>query len=446
MKEAFLESDSIVVIDTEGKIMFHNEYTNIYSKYKSENILGKHIFEVYDWLSQNPVNGMTVLRTGEPVLNQLQVINPNTKDAVQCIFNSFPLKNSKGLIGAINVSSIINTSNNDKAVSYNRKNFLTSKYEFNNIITNNIHMKKLIEKLKNASKSDSSIFIYGETGTGKELFAHSIHNFSNRSKFPFISQNCAAIPETLMESIIFGTSKGSFTGAQEKKGIFELANKGTLFLDEINSMPLNLQSKLLRVLEDGKIRRLGDNKEIDVDVRIIASTNESLEKLIQNNSFRTDLYFRLNVVSASILPLRERKDDISLLCNYFIDYFSDTFDQSISKIDNNALVKLIEYSWPGNIRELKNCIESAHVNVTDGIIRLNDLPQHIISNIKSEHKLNIRHKREASLSKMVEQYEKEIIESSLIENFYKITKTANDLGIPRQSLYNKIKKYNIECK
>jgi len=310
----------------------------------------------------------------------------------------------------------------------------TAKYNFQHIIGNNDILICCKDKAARASKTTSPILIYGETGTGKELFVQAIHNNSDRNNRPFIAQNCAAIPSNLLEGILFGISKGAFTGAEDKKGIFELANEGTLYLDELNSMPIELQGKLLRVLQDGTIRRLGSSKNRSVDIRFIVSLNEWPELLIEEGKLRKDLFYRLNVVRIDLPPLRNRKEDIPLIIEHFIKKFNEKFHADIDDIEISSLEKLINLDWQGNVRELEHVIEGVFNLKQKGKINDKDL-EYLGLNIKNKN---------MSLKSKIEGIEKTFIKEALIINKYNITKAADFLQVPRQTLQSKIKKYNIQ--
>ena len=446
IKKAFKETDLICILDKEGKILYYNNYNDIHNKLGTEDVIGKPLLEVYPWLTEETSTALTVLKTGQAIINQPQVMKLYDGTDVNSINTAFPLKNRDGILGIVFLSYDINSISTatvpTKAIRP-RKHNLGAKYTFEDIITQNADVINIIKKLKKVSKYDSNIFIYGETGTGKELFAHAVHNSSKRSNMPFISQNCAAIPETLMESLIFGTTAGSFTGAVEKKGLFELANGGTIFLDEINSMPLTLQAKLLRVLEDRRIRRIGGNTELDIDIRIIASTNEPPGVLVKDNKFRNDLFYRLSVVNVEIPPLRDRKDDIVYLYNYFINSFNITFGENIEGIDKQVQEVFMQYNWPGNVREFKNCIESAFNNVEGNRIILDDIPKYIHKNSVIDIERSEFTVKGLSLQENAEFMEKYLISEALKNTGNNIAKASVLLGIPRQSIYNKLKKYNI---
>ena len=295
----------------------------------------------------------------------------------------------------------------------------------------------LLDKIKKAAISQGRVIIFGESGTGKELVARALHNASDRKDKNFIELNCAAIPHELIESELFGHEKGSFTGAFEsKKGKFELADEGTLFLDEIGDMSLATQAKLLRVLETQEFQRVGGSKKIKVDVRIIAATNKDLEEEIKKVNFREDLFFRLNVIPIHIPPLRERKDDIPLLVEYFLKIFAHQYGQKIKKISKVTLEALINYDWPGNVRELKNTIERFVIMNPSDVIDIKEIPS--FRGGKSDYS-SFKTLREAR-----EQFEKDFILKRLQENDWNISKTAEDLEIERSNLHRKMKSLGIE--
>ncbi|MCG1011693.1 sigma 54-interacting transcriptional regulator [Tepidanaerobacter sp. GT38] len=308
-----------------------------------------------------------------------------------------------------------------------------------NIIGESSSMKILKSKVKKIAQSSSTVLITGESGTGKELFARAIHMESKRSNNPFVAINCAAVPDTLLESELFGYVKGAFTGADPKGkiGKVEFANTGTLFLDEIGDMPLYLQAKLLRVLEQKEVVRLGSNKPIPVDVRVIAATNKNLEKLIEEGSFREDLYYRLNVLPINIPPLRERKEDIRVLTDYFVRKYTALFKKRVVGFENEVWDFLYKYDWQGNVRELENTVEYM-INMLDqnGIISVSLLPQKIRFDLNKHNDLIPLEKMEIDLIKRA----LDLYGGSVTGK----QKAAEALGIGIATLYRKIKKYSLE--
>ena len=314
------------------------------------------------------------------------------------------------------------------------KEDLTRKLRF---IGNSMKMQQLREQIDMAAKSNSRVVILGESGSGKELVAHILHEKSPRDKKPFIEMNCAAIPQELIESELFGHEKGSFTGAFERKqGKFELAHEGTLFLDEIGDMSLATQSKVLRIIETQEFQRVGGSKNIKVDVRIIAATNKDLREEVKKGNFREDLLFRLNVIPIIVPPLRERKEDIPELVDYFLEYFAAEYGQKPKKITPDGLGMLQAYDWPGNIRELKNVIERFVImNPSNSITAKNIL---IGESTRSDYFAfnTLKEARDA--------FEKDFIAKKLEENNWNISKTSEILDIERSNLHRKIKVYEIK--
>jgi len=298
-------------------------------------------------------------------------------------------------------------------------------------------MKQLREKISRAAVSDGRVLIFGESGTGKELVARALHNQSNMINKTFVEVNCSAIPLDLIESELFGHEKGSFTGALEsRKGKFELAHGGTIFLDEIGDMSLTTQAKVLRVIETQEFQKVGGNRKIRVDVRIIAATNKNLEEEIKNGRFRQDLFFRLNVIPIRVPPLRERKEDIPLLVDHFLEMFARQYGQKVKSMSQSTIKALMEYNWPGNVRELKNTIERFVIMSPTDVIEAVDLTS--LQTVKFNY-ASFRTLREAR-----EQFERDFITQKLKENNWNISKTADALEIERSNLHRKIKALGIE--
>ncbi len=322
------------------------------------------------------------------------------------------------------------------------KNRLKERYTFGNIIYASPKMEEVMNLVARVSTSHTTVLIRGESGTGKELIANAIHFSSPRSEKPFIKVNCSAIPETLLESELFGHEKGAFTGAMHKRiGRFEEANGGTIFLDEIGDLAPATQIKLLRILQEKEFQRLGSNTSIKVDVRVIAATHRNLEELMRKGLFREDLYYRLNVISINIPPLRERKEDIPLLIDYFMKKYSKENQKSVFDISKEARELLIRHSYPGNVRELENIIERAVVLCRGDVITTQDLPFHL-SEGKTEEKTET-FKMDRSLPEFLEEVEKELIIKALNQNKGIQTWAAEQLGISERVLRYKIKKYKI---
>jgi len=313
---------------------------------------------------------------------------------------------------------------------------LEDHYRFENIITKSSKMQRVIEVIKIVAKSNATALITGESGTGKELVARAIHSQSHRQGKPFVAVSCAALPESLLESELFGHEKGSFTGAYaQKKGKFEFANRGTLFLDEVGEMSANIQVHLLRVLEEKEFTRVGGNEPIKVDVRVISATNKDLKRAIATGEFREDLYYRLNVVTIELPPLRERKEDVPLLAQHFLNKFALENQKEITGFSPEATEFLLGYDWPGNVRELENAIERAVILAKDSLITVADLPQE-----------NISLARSAPIGKKLKEAEKNHILDVLSETGGNYSEAARTLGITRMTLYNKAREYGLSVK
>jgi len=325
------------------------------------------------------------------------------------------------------------------------KKEVQKEYSFENIISKNERMRQLFDTIRKVAKYKSTILIEGESGTGKELVAKAIHFNSDRADNPFVPVNCGAIPENLLESELFGHTKGSFTNAvRTKKGLFEEADGGTMFLDEIGELPLQLQVKLLRVLQDGEMRRIGDSRPIKIDVRIIAATIKDLDREVREGKFRDDLFYRLNVLPMKIPPLKERKEDVPLLVDHFINKYSRELNKPIEGITPDALNCLMNYGWNGNVRELENVIERAIVLTESSQIQVENLPAEIESP-REESKLNLLND-ELSIKKASRYLEIDLITKALQKTKGNHTHAAKLLEISHRALLYKIKEYGIDVK
>jgi len=320
---------------------------------------------------------------------------------------------------------------------------LKEKYRFENIVGNSKAMLEVLSLVSKVAKTDSTVLITGESGTGKELIAKAIHLNSRRKNRAFITINCGAIPENLQESELFGHVRGAFTGAiRDKRGLFQEADGGTLFLDEVGETSLSTQVKLLRFLQDGEIRRVGDVDPIHVDVRLLAASNRDLTKLIEEGKFREDLYYRLNVIPIHIPPLRQRKDDIPLLINYFVKKYAERENKNVVGVSPEAMILLTGYHWPGNVRELENVVERAVILTSYNLILPEDLPQAI----REAHSRNGEFSSEAEDEKTLEELEKQYI-IKILEKYNWNQKVASEkLGISTTTLWRKLKSYGIDPK
>ena len=429
------DTDGLLIANRDGIVEFQRIFLDNY--WRSGETVGLHIFELYPELDEESSTIIQALRTGKPSYNVLQDINNRRGERVLLESTTIPIV-VDGQVACVIDSSKFHSI--DQRVIRGEGGIST----LDRIITQDPAMLALKKRIRDVAPLDSSVLIYGETGTGKELVAESLHSEGRRSGRPFVSQNCAAIPANLLESLFFGTEKGCYTGALTRKGLLEEADGGTLFLDEINSMEIGLQAKLLKVLEEKKVRRLGGSRDIPFDVRIVAAVNEEPAKLIREHRLREDLYYRLGVVRITLPPLRKRVGDIPLLIRYFIDQYNRKMKRSIRVISDQALRRLERYSWPGNVRELQNVIEGAFASARSELLVLD----HMEDALEYQEVSLAEESREGdidpgfSLTKALEQYERELLHKAM-EQSSSISQAARLLGLSRQNLKYKLQKYNL---
>ena len=446
--EALIDNleEGIQIVDKDGITLYYNDKMSNMEGLKKEQVIGKRFNQFINDINDDKSTFVKAMKTKAKVSDIVQQYSSHFGKHITTINTTIPIFDAGELNGAIEISKDLTTLKelNEKLCKIQKNIENAPNYVFNDIIGSSNAINKIIQKGKMASMTNSSVLIYGETGCGKELFAQSIHYSGHRCGKPFIPVNCAAIPATLLEGILFGTTKGSFTGAENKKGIFEEADGGTLLLDEVNSLDPSLQSKLLRVLQEGYIRPVGSNKTIDIDVRIIATINEEPDKLIKEGKLRKDFYYRLSVIRLDIPPLRERKEDISELISYFIRYYNGLLGKNIKDISLQVYESFMKYDWPGNIRELKNSIENA-MNMAEGtdILSISYFEGKIFENINPEIKLPAFDNKEGSLSEYLKKIERVYIKSFLEKNDNNVTKAAKELKISRQALQYKISKMKL---
>lgn len=440
--------DGVIVTNTEGIVEYYATYRPEFNNLKEEEAVGKHLFEVYPTLDKETSSIFRVLKTNTPIYNEYQNLTTFKGQSIYAVNTTLPIKSGDKTIGVVDISRYIepNMIREDIKLSlkenkFDKKNKL---FTLEDIVTDEPSMKEIKKKIERVSKTDSSVLIFGKTGTGKELVAQSLHTHSIRFKSPFISQNCAAIPSTLLESILFGTVKGSYTGAENRKGLFELAQGGTLFLDEINSMEIGIQAKLLKAIEEKRIWRVGGTTPIDIDIRIVSAVNEDPQSAINSKKLREDLFFRLGVVQIKLPPLSQRKKDIKYLTKHFINKYNREMNRNIIGVSEDVEEMFRLYSWPGNVRELKNVIECAFNLTNKNIIEKVDLPDYLneyFKELSMEEQPNSMLGK-LSLSEMMDAYEKKIIEEAI-----SISDTSADaarlLKISKQTLNYKLEKYKI---
>jgi arginine utilization regulatory protein len=458
MLQAILSAidEGIHVVDADGITIFYNHVAAKLDGLTPEEVLGKPLLEVFPSLDRESSTLLRVIENGQPIYNKPQTYRNWKGMRVETVNTTLPVYVGKRLVGAVEVAKDIGKLKelSEKLIDLqaqlgNAKRTKRTEadgvvYSFEDIITQSPAMLQLIERAKRAARTSSPILIYGETGTGKELFVQSIHHASERSGRPFIAQNCAALPATLLESILFGTTKGSFTGADDRPGLFELANGGTLFLDEVNSMPLDLQAKLLRVLQDGQIRRIGSTQSVRVDVRVIAAVNEAPEELLRRGGLRTDLYYRINVVSFALPPLRDRREDVALLTRHFLDKYNRRFHMHVTGLEEAVAEVFQRYDWPGNVRELEHVIEAAMNMVEGPVIRMEHLPPHLTERAAKERPAPplvlpaAAEDEVGSLPEVLQKTEEALISRAMEKTNGNVMRAAKLLGIPRQTLQYKL--------
>ena len=444
--------DGIVVTNKFGYIEFYKNFRPELNKLKESDVLHKHILDVYPGLTEETSSVMRVLSTGRPISNEFQVLKTYKGQSINAINTTLPIRQNDEIIGAVDVSRYIDSPFERQDIVLSIKDNVTSGnlYSVDDIITSSREMEIIKERIPMIADTDSSVLIYGETGTGKELVAQSIHTSSKRRNKRFISQNCAAIPANLLESILFGTVKGSYTGAENKPGLFEIANGGTLFLDEINSMEKSVQAKILKAIEEKQVVRLGGYEPIKTDVKIVSAINQDPIKCVEEGRIRSDLFYRLSVVQINVPPLRERQKDLFYLTDHFIKEFNKLMGREILGLVEEAESIFRAYSWPGNVRELKNVIEGAFNIASGRFIKASDLPAYIKQNVSGSHSRNLlagdtetEMLIPGNLEEAMRNYEREII-SRALQMTDSYVEAAELLGITKQNLNYKMNKLGIK--
>lgn len=441
LKVIFEDSkEGIVMVDKDGYIVMMNKAYTDFLDIDPDYAIGKNVEDIIENTRLN-----IVLNTGKEEIGQIQKMKGN-----DCVTLRIPIIQDDEVVGAI--GRLVYKDVSEVGALYKKLEIAKKEldlykehlkkaqgeyFAINNIIDNSPKIRELKNMVKRVAKSDSTILITGESGTGKEVFANAIHETSQRQNNNYIKVNCAAIPSNILESELFGYEEGAFTGAKKggKVGKFELANKGTIFLDEIGDMSFDMQAKILRVIQEKTVVRVGGHHGKKVDIKIVAATNQDLETKIEKGEFREDLFYRLNVIPFKIPPLRERPDDIPILCDYFINKYNKKFGIYIEDIHSEAMNYLKKYSWPGNVRELENAIERIYNFIDSDTIGKKHLSKKILN---SEEKFP-----KGELNTLLDEYEKQIITRLLKTYDNKKSRVAEKLGINRGTLYQKLKKYAI---
>lgn len=451
-------NEGILVTDPQGRIVIYNKQIAKYEGLSPSQVLGKHLTDVYDVSAENSEH-LTVHRTHKPIvdLNQNYVTSAGKK--MHLVASTCPVIKEDRVIFVYSICRNVTTIHQLLAKTIelqtnllpaDQKNSFQNgtKFTFGDIVGESKALQGLITEAKKSAQSASPVLLHGETGTGKELFAQSIHNAGPGKNEPFVAINCAAIPDTLLESLLFGTVKGAFTGAENTKGLFEQAGQGTLFLDEINSMSVNLQAKLLRVLQEKSVRSIGANAETPVKCRIISSTNTDPWQCVINKSLRKDLYFRLAVISLSIPPLKERENDVEILALYFIQKYNRIYGKQLTTLTRELQQVLLQHNWPGNVRELEHALESAITMAEDDEeLSLHHLPSYLRYRFSQNNTDFSPHTNvSGNLGEILLETEKKVIVNTLKNHGGNISQAAKSIGIGRQNLQYRIRKLNIDKK
>ena len=456
--EALIEliDEGVYIVDQDGVGQYYNKAMASMEKVNMDDVLGKKFHEAFPDFHMGESTMFRALTKKEPTLKKQQTYKNLYGKEITTINSTIPIIVDGQAVAAVEVAKDITDIRKmsdtllelqEGKIEKSHEDLQSTptgirRYTFSDIYGENESFRAAVNRAKRAAANDASVFIYGETGTGKELFAQSIHYGGPRKDKPFLAQNCAAIPETLLEGILFGTTKGSFTGAIDRAGLFEQANGGTLLLDEISAMPYDLQSKLLRVLQENYVRRVGGNKDIPIRVRIIATMNEPPEELIQQGKLRKDLYYRLNVINISIPALRERPDDIPVLAERFLEKHNKRFNKELWMVSEEAIKKLQKYDYPGNVRELENIIEQT-VSMADKEHVLTEKLLSMPDTGKRLKRPEFEYNADRPLDEYLDAIEERVIKEALVAWDGNITKAAQALQIKRQTLQHKLKKYHI---
>ncbi len=461
--------EGIHVVNMAGVTVFYNQAASRNDGLYPEEVSGRHLLEVFPSLTTETSTLLKVLHTGQPILNQQQTFANYKGRRVTTINSTYPIVVNGELAGALEVSKDVTRVQELAERVLDLQAVLLQKrphpgalgqarYTLADLLGQEPRFRYVVEQASRAARGDAPVLVTGETGTGKELLVHAIHRESPRAAGPLIAQNCAALPEGLLEGILFGTAKGSFTGAEDRPGLFELADGGTLFLDELNSLPLGLQVKLLRVLQDGRVRRLGEARERAVNVRIMAACNEDPLRAVEEGRLRRDLFYRINVVCLELPPLRDRRTDIPLLCRHFLNKHRERLGSPAQGLAPAVAEFFAQHSWPGNVRELEHAVEGALALARGTEITMEDLPPSLLrgggrtappavvaSQIGDASVAGTATERARALTlgeglrHGLSMAERAAILQALEQCDWKVARAARVLGLPRQTLQYRLR-------
>ena len=469
-------SQGVTITDRENRLIYMNPYQKKVDRFEEEDYMGKTMYELYTNIVDNYYTTRKSLESGEPILNKTSFYRTTTDVITSSQYSTYPYYDDEGRVAGsivfntdVQTSSLLFSTFSEGLLSCLPPDIYPKRpgFTFEAMKGNDFLFLQCIEQASAASLNDIPVMIWGESGTGKELFAQSIHNNSKRKEKPFIPINCAAIPEHLLEGILFGTSKGAYTDAREKKGLLEAANGGTVLLDELNSMPLNLQAKLLRAIQEKKIRRIGSLKEIDIDLKIISTMNVEPRQALSGKLIREDLFYRLAVIMITVPPLRERKNDIPLLSDFFLKKHEQGKQLFLSK---EVYELFLNYRWPGNVRELENTIQSAIIfSNNKKLITPDHLSKYFLESCRKQTELKndrkipeettvefdapVRRPEQddlpdpespVPLKEYLIQTEQRYVEKVLKKTGGNVARAARLLGVTPPTLHYKIKKYGFD--
>lgn len=456
-------NDGIVMSDYNGKIVIYNNAMEKLEDRRSVDMVGKYMWDAYGYKDKYKSEHRRVFKTGQAVINKYEAHAYNNGKPKYVYYSTFPIIKDGEKVGVFSVSrnetklhSLLSETmelkrkfNQYKSAEINnnyKSNGTT--FTFSDIVGSSRVMSNLIKEAQSIAWLENNILIVGDTGTGKEVFAQSIHNYGKRNREPFIGINCSAIPENLLESILFGTVKGAFTGALDHSGLFEEAREGTLFLDELNSMPMSMQTKLLRVIQERRVRRVGGTNSIPINCRIVSAMNDNPKTLIEKGKLREDLFYRIAGFTLYIPPICERKEDILELSEFFICKYNKLMNRNITGITRELKKVITTYTWPGNVRELEHFIENVMVRTeeNDRYLRISNVPEYLKEAIMGSNAMDSIIEEKESLPETLDNIEKKIILERLEKNNWNITRTSKELGIIRQSLLYRMKRLGIEKK
>lgn len=455
-------NDGILLTDYKGHVKIFNPSQEKMENKKFEDLYDKYLWDFYDYDCEEQSEHRKVYKEKEPVIDKYRLLTYKNGQPRYLYYSTYPILKDEDVVGVVSVSKNEEKLEELLSETIELKRKLASidtkresgeslgngtTYTFADIVGNSEVLHNTIKEAQTMSLLNKSILIVGETGTGKEMFAQSIHNYVNKSE-PFIAINCAAIPENLLESILFGSVKGAYTGASDSTGLFEASGKGTLLLDELNSMPVSMQTKLLRVLQEKKIRRVGDSRMFPIHCRVITAINEDPKELVEKGLLRKDLFYRISGLVLNIPPLRERKEDIRYITDYFIQKNNRIMNKNVAIVSKNLESIFLNYSWPGNVRELEYVIENLMIRVKSNcnILTMDDLPSHIYENLKSDIVGKKVRTENRLLNDALDEVEKTMILEALEETGWNITHASGRLGIIRQSLLYRMKRLDITKK